>query len=136
MPDELQAAVAGRLPPQVEGRWHVIMDAGAFDGTVTVRYLRPGDRLRPFGAPGRRRVKELLRERGVPRLRRGRLPLLEGNGRVLWLAGVRLAEEARVTGATGQGVYLSFIAGGDCDGRTRHPAAAPVVGRAAAETDR
>lgn len=66
---------------------------------VTVRSRRPGDRLRPLGAPGRRRLKEVLIDRRVPRRERDRLPLLclgEGGRRVVWVPGVTIDERYRL----------------------------------------
>ncbi len=66
---------------------------------VTVRGRRPGDRLRPLGAPGERRLKEVLIDRRVPRAERDRLPLLclgEGGGRVAWVPGVTIDERFRL----------------------------------------
>jgi tRNA(Ile)-lysidine synthetase-like protein len=66
---------------------------------VTVRSRRPGDRLRPLGAPGERRLKEVLIDRRVPRGERDRLPLLclgAGGPRVAWVPGVTIDERYRL----------------------------------------
>jgi tRNA(Ile)-lysidine synthetase-like protein len=67
-------------------------------GIATVRGRRPGDRLRPLGAPGSRKLKELLVDRGVPADRRDRLPLLEIDGRLAWVPGVTIDEAFRLRG--------------------------------------
>ena len=74
----------------------------AFDGDrmpaeLTVRGRRPGDRFAPFGGPGVRRLKELLVDAGIPRWDRDRIPLLEANGEILWVAGLRRGRAAPVT---------------------------------------
>jgi tRNA(Ile)-lysidine synthase len=77
---------------------------------VTVRSRRPGDRLRPLGAPGRRRLKELLIDRGVPRRERDRLPLvcLGADGeRIAWVPGVTVDESFRL--APGQAAWVAEI---------------------------
>jgi len=63
---------------------------------ATVRGRRPGDRLRPLGAPGSRKLKELLVDRGVPADRRDRLPLLEIGGRLAWVPGVTIDDAFRL----------------------------------------
>ncbi len=63
---------------------------------LTVRSRRPGDRLRPLGAPGERRLKELLIDRRVPRPDRDRLPLLCRGDLILWVPGVTVAEDCRL----------------------------------------
>ncbi len=63
---------------------------------VEIRNRRPGDRLRPLGAPGRRRLKEVLIDRRIPRGRRDRLPLLVVDGNIAWVPGVTLDERFRL----------------------------------------
>ena len=72
--------------------------AAAF-AVATVRGRRPGDRLRPLGAPGTRKLKELLVDRGVPAEGRDRLPLLEIDGRLAWVPGVTIDEAFRLGAA-------------------------------------
>jgi|CXWL01.1.fsa_nt_gi tRNA(Ile)-lysidine synthase len=64
--------------------------------TVTVRCRRPGDRLRPLGAPGERKLKDVLIDHRVPRERRDRLPLVAIGERVVWVPGVTIDESCRV----------------------------------------
>ena len=62
----------------------------AAPGRATVRNRRPGDRLHPIGAPGTRKLKEILIDRRVPEESRDRIPLLELAGRLAWVPGVTL----------------------------------------------
>jgi tRNA(Ile)-lysidine synthase len=64
---------------------------------ATVRTRRPGDRLRPLGAAGARKLKELLIDRRVPVGERDRLPLLELDGRLAWVPGVAIDDAFRLT---------------------------------------
>jgi tRNA(Ile)-lysidine synthase len=85
-----RAALA--LPPDVERA------AGTSTGAqVVVRSRRPGDRLRPLGAPGTRKLKDVLIDRGVPRRERDRLPLLCVGGRIAWVPGVTVDEAFRLS---------------------------------------
>jgi tRNA(Ile)-lysidine synthase len=70
----------------------------AGSGSATVRCRRPGDRMRPLGSPGTRKVKDLLIDRRVPAAKRDRLPVLEIGGRIVWVAGVALDERFRLAG--------------------------------------
>jgi tRNA(Ile)-lysidine synthase len=67
-------------------------------GRVTVRNRRPGDRLRPLGAPGSRKLKDVLIDRGVPRRQRDRLPLLCWAGEIAWVPGITIDHRFRLTG--------------------------------------
>ncbi len=64
---------------------------------VVVRSRHPGDRVQPLGAPGRRRLKDVLIDHHVPRRLRDRLPLLVVGGRVAWVPGVTVDERCRLT---------------------------------------
>jgi len=67
-------------------------------GLATVRNRRPGDRLVPLGAPGSRKLKALLIDRGIPADNRDRLPLLEIGGELAWVPGVTLGERFALRG--------------------------------------
>ncbi len=66
---------------------------------LTVRSRRPGDRLRPLGSPGNRRLKELLIDRRVPCEARDRLPLLCVGEAIAWVPGVAVDERFRLAPA-------------------------------------
>ncbi len=74
---------------------------------VTVRNRTPGDRIRPLGCNHRRKLKDLLIERRLPRQRRDRTPLLEIAGRIVWVPGVTVDEGCRL--AAGDEVWLAEI---------------------------
>ncbi len=91
----------GVEPWMFEGR----PDRAAFDlpagiSTAEVRTRRPGDRIRPLGSAGERKLKQLLIDRKVPRERRSRLPLLLAGGRIVWVPGVTIDEAFRLRGAS------------------------------------
>ena len=62
----------------------------------TLRSFLPGDRFTPLGMQGGQKVKALFINEKIPPGERGRIPLLLSRGRILWVLGVRMAEEARV----------------------------------------
>ncbi len=65
-----------------------------------VRAPLEGERYRPLGAPGGKRVSRLWIDARVPREQRPQMPAVEADGRLVWVAPLRIAEEARV--GTGQ----------------------------------
>ena len=70
-------------------------------GPLAVRSRRPGDRLRPAGSPGSRKVSRLLIDRHVPRHLRRKIPLVVCGESVLWLPGE--APEERFCRRRGEG---------------------------------
>jgi len=73
---------------------------------LAVRSRRPGDRFRPLGAPGKRKLQDFFVDRKVPREQRDTVPLVvDGQDRIVWVVGESVAEEFRVTDPS-QGVIL------------------------------
>jgi tRNA(Ile)-lysidine synthase len=85
----------------------VVFDAALAPSRFTVRARRTGDRFSPFGG-GERRLKSLLIDEKIPRWERARLPLVEADGRIFWVAGVRRSGEAPVTAATRRVLELTL----------------------------
>jgi len=110
---EIGRAIEARVRPAEDyavprTRDRVAFDAAALPRTLTVRARRRGDRFEAFGA-GERRLKSFLIDAHVPRWERARLPLLEADGHIVWVAGHRRGAAAPVTGATREVVELSLI---------------------------
>jgi tRNA(Ile)-lysidine synthase len=97
---------AGYAVPRTADR--VAFDAGLLPRALVVRPRRRGDRFHAFGA-GERRLKSLLIDAKIPRWERARLPLVEAEGRILWLAGLRRGAAAPVTAATREIAELRLI---------------------------
>ncbi|MCW3489144.1 tRNA lysidine(34) synthetase TilS [Dethiobacter alkaliphilus] len=64
---------------------------------LVVRRRKPGDRMHPLGAPGKRKVKKVLADRKVPRRQREEVPLVLSGEEIAWLGGVEIAEPFRIT---------------------------------------
>jgi tRNA(Ile)-lysidine synthetase-like protein len=102
----------GPMPPPASmdaGDRSVIVDAGELGSHLIVRARRPGDRLHPLGAPGRKKVQDVLVDRKVPRDDRDRVPIVtNAAGRIVWVAGEVLADPFRVTPLTKSVVVLTL----------------------------
>ncbi len=98
--------VGGFSMPDVDRE--AFIDAACFESTAVVRGFRPGDRLRPFGAPGTRKLQDVFVDLHVPAARRATWPLVESGGRIIWVCGLVVAEEGRITGRTTSVVRLSW----------------------------
>lgn len=76
------------------------LDSAWFDADrlvypLTVRPRRRGDRMRPFGLNGSKKVKDIFIDEKVPPYRRDRLPLVVDNqDRIIWIPGVKRSDHA------------------------------------------
>lgn len=81
-----------------DGVSRAVLQASALSLPLTVRNRRAGDRLRPFGSLGRRKLQDLLTDRKVPRAERDQVLLVvDASGRIVWVVGLTIAEDCRVT---------------------------------------
>jgi tRNA(Ile)-lysidine synthase len=87
----------------------VMVDASTLSPVLIVRPRRPGDRLHPLGAPGRKKVQDVFVDRKIPRDDRDREPIVTDEmGRIVWVAGQVLAAPFRVTPLTTTVVVLTL----------------------------
>lgn len=93
-----------------DGRQVALVDPARLTWPLAVRTRRPGDRLRPSGLGGRKKVQDLLVDRKVPRRERDDVPIVvDGAGRIVWVAGHALDEAFRVTDPSGAVVVLELV---------------------------
>jgi tRNA(Ile)-lysidine synthase len=66
--------------------------------TLAVRNRRPGDRFRPLGLGGRKKLQDFFVDHKIARVRRDTVPLVvDESDRIVWVAGHTIDEEFRVT---------------------------------------
>jgi tRNA(Ile)-lysidine synthase len=90
-----------------DARRAALAPLSAGGAVAEARSRRAGDVIRPLGAPGTRKLKDVLIDRKVPRAERDLLPLLALDGRIAWVPGVTIAEEFRCR--PGEAVWLASL---------------------------
>ena len=75
--------------------FRIFVGADAIAFPLTIRNNRPGDRFRPAGGRGTRKIGRFLGDCHVPACERPRIPLVISHGTIIWVAGHRL--DASVT---------------------------------------
>lgn len=83
------------------------VDAAGITGPLSVRGVRPGDRMRPLGLVGTRKLQDTLVDLRVPAGRRPFVPLVVCGGSILWVCGLLSAEQGRITAETRELVRFS-----------------------------
>jgi tRNA(Ile)-lysidine synthase len=85
-----------------------VVDADLVSG-LSVRFRRPGDRVRPLGLGGHKKLQDVFVDRRVPQNERDRVPLVvDRDDRIVWVAGHVISEDFRVTGRTRAVVILTL----------------------------
>ena len=106
----------------MEGREHItteelrsddesveLMDLEKVRKPLSVRFQRPGDRMRPLGAPGSRKLQDIFTDLCVPRWKRQRIPLVTMRDKPIWIVGHRLCDEVKLTKKTRSVLRLRFL---------------------------
>jgi tRNA(Ile)-lysidine synthase len=97
--------------------WQAYLDYAVSGSRLSVRPRRSGDRLWPQGLGGKpTTLNNFMTNAKIPRAWRDTIPLLVSPQQVLWLAGWRIDERAKVTEKTTQVLVLSFVRTDSCMG--------------------
>jgi tRNA(Ile)-lysidine synthase len=75
------------------------VQAIAADGLIA-RNFTPGDRIRPLGMAGTRKVKDVFIDKKLPPGLRGRFPVVAMGARIVWLPGILRGDGALVSAAS------------------------------------
>ncbi|MGD8237919.1 MAG: tRNA lysidine(34) synthetase TilS [Armatimonadota bacterium] len=98
------AAIAG-------GKWRATVDATGAGNALVVRNWRPGDRFRPLGLGGAKKLQDFFVDAKVPRAERSRVPIVaRADGQIVWVVGHRLDERAKVLPSTTRVLALTASA--------------------------
>lgn len=89
---------AGAMPLPAGSSW--CFDADKIRDPLTLRNRRPGDRFEPLGTKGSQKVKKLLIDRKIPRIRRQGVALLADLESVVWIENLHVSDRVKVTPET------------------------------------
>jgi len=90
--------LAGRAPLADPTRWQAVLSPQVLLEQISLRAWRPGDRFRPLGMQGQKKLQDFFVDAKVPRAERGRIPLLTAGDRIVSVIGYRIAEDFRWRG--------------------------------------
>jgi tRNA(Ile)-lysidine synthase len=99
----------GAGDPSEEGTWALTCPAGILRGNLQIRNWRRGDRLRPFGLQGTKKLSDVLRESRVARPERDNVLVVTDEDGILWVVGVTRTERTRMLPDTTRTVTISVV---------------------------
>jgi tRNA(Ile)-lysidine synthase len=79
-----------------DDRTRAFLSFGKLKFPLTVRNRREGDRYHPLGAPGRKKVKEIFRSKGIPLAERERHPVFLSGNEIVWILGLPVSEKFKI----------------------------------------
>jgi len=82
------------------------LEAAAIRGDLIVRSRMAGDRLRPLGLRGQKKLQDILVDAKVPRDERDGVPLIADDAGIVWVVGHCIADRVKVTPKTKKVIRL------------------------------
>ncbi|MFH2057029.1 MAG: tRNA lysidine(34) synthetase TilS [bacterium] len=76
------------------------LDPGQVKAPLVVRLPRAGDRFRPLGMTGSKKLSDFFVDRKIDRPLRDELLIVEDAEKIIWVAGVEISDEVKVTART------------------------------------
>lgn len=86
----------------------ILVDSDKLSGKLTVRPWKAGDRFRPFGLGGSKKLKSFLTDEKVDVSRRKSVHVLCDDDRIVWVLGLRMDDRYRVRDDTTHVLHFSF----------------------------
>jgi tRNA(Ile)-lysidine synthase len=86
-----------------------LFDREALPRNLVVRNFRRGDRFKPLGMTGHKKVKGLFIDKKVPLSVRATLPLLATGDEILWIPGYGRSDTARLTEKTTSILHIKAV---------------------------
>lgn len=89
--------------------WQGYLDLDQVGQDLVLRGRKPGDRFQPLGMGGRSKpLREFMIDAKIPHHIRDKVPLVVSPQHIIWVAGYRIDERARVTERTGRVLKIWF----------------------------
>ncbi|WP_240843062.1 tRNA lysidine(34) synthetase TilS [Acidaminobacter sp. JC074] len=90
------------------GQGGIRIDADKVKGQLYVRTRRPGDKFKPLGMKGRKKLKDFFIDLKIPAHERDQIYLVCDDENIIWVVGYRMNEDYKVTSYTTKELHLSF----------------------------
>lgn len=83
-------------------------DYGKFSKNVSLRYFKDGDTIKPLGMSGNKKIKNIFIDEKISLIDRRRVPLLCSGKKVVWISGVKLSDDFKVTANTKEFLKVTY----------------------------
>jgi len=65
-----------------------------------IRFRKPGDKFKPLGMKGNKKLKDFFIDKKIPRENRNKIPIIYDEQGILWVVGHRISEDYKVSDTT------------------------------------
>jgi len=107
---EFTAQVERSVPEEFNrDRMTEFVDAAQLGNSLVVRNWKEGDWFIPLGLGTKRKLSDFFVDNKIPRFEKNRIPLLESDGRVVWVCGHRIDDRFKITAKTAAVVKIQYV---------------------------
>ncbi|MBE3102266.1 MAG: tRNA lysidine(34) synthetase TilS, partial [Firmicutes bacterium] len=78
----------------------IYIDRNVVKGDLRIRQRRNGDRFKPLGVNGTKKLKDYFIDKKIPREERDSIPLLVDEDNIIWVVRYQLSEDYKITPLT------------------------------------
>lgn len=83
-------------------------DFDKINGNIVIRYRKNGDKIIPLGLNGSKKVKDIFIDMKIPKEKRDHIPILEFDGNIAWIIGVKLSDKYKIDSNTRKIIKIQF----------------------------
>lgn len=95
-----------------DDRAKAYLDGKAISFPLQIRNRQEGDRYRPLGAPGHKKLKEIMRAKSIPMAERDKKPVFLTEDEIIWVLGLPVAEKFRIRDTTKEVLVITVTSRG------------------------
>jgi len=106
-----QARHINRVPDFSKKRKNVeYFDVDKLDLPLTIRTFKQGDKIRPLGMKGYKKVSDVFIDEKIPLKNRKSIPIIiSSKGDILWLCGIRISDACKISSKTYKTLRLELL---------------------------
>lgn len=71
-------------------------DYEKINGDITLRFRKPGDKFKPLGVNGTKKIKDIFIDLKIPRELRDKIPLICFGGEIAWITGYKMGSTFKI----------------------------------------
>jgi tRNA(Ile)-lysidine synthase len=84
------------------------IDCATLTGALTLRSWRHGDWFIPLGMAEKRKLSDFFIDEKIPLFEKKKIPILESDGKIVWICGKRLDDRYKISSGTRQILKLEY----------------------------
>jgi len=96
----LHATYSESEPEAFKDFFKVVLDGDKINCPLLVRQRKPGDRIKPLGMAGTKKLKDIFIDNKIAREERENVPIICANEEIIWLPGITINDKFKVSSST------------------------------------